>query len=58
MVGLAAEHHPVAPGERIQHRGAIDETAVDDNRQRRKLTLKLSHDVISKRRNGAILLGR
>src|SRR3984885_7454318 len=58
VIGLAAEHHPVAPGERVEDGARVAKASVDDNGQTRECSFKRAHDVIAQRRYGAVLFWR
>ena len=55
VVGLAAEHHAVAPVKRIEHGARIAKAAVHDDGKLWERLLQAAHDVVAKRRHLAIL---
>src|SRR5581483_2160454 len=57
VIGLAPEHHAVAPGQPLEHalRGA--KPAVDDHRQTGEFALESAHDIVTKGRDLTVVLG-
>src|SRR5579871_2082589 len=58
MIGLAAEHHPIAPAQCGDRAPSVSDTAIDHHRQSRKRLFDPPDHVEAQRWNLAVVLGR